>query len=88
LAHLLARVYWFAVPFHSFRDHCLFSDAPPDQPRQSNAGKSMKVETFAAATPQRVGREMRANICAFGDLVRHRPAAAGRSTFGCDWTAL
>ena len=69
LAHLLARVYWFALPFYSFRDHCLFSDAPPDQPRQSNAGQSMKVETVAAATPQRVGREMRANICAFGGLV-------------------
>ena len=37
LAHLLARVYWFALPCHSFRDRCLFSDAVADQPRQGNA---------------------------------------------------
>ena len=43
LAHLLARVYWFALPFHSFCDHCLFSDAVAHQPRQSNADDSMKI---------------------------------------------
>ena len=37
LAHLLARVYWFALPCHSLRDHCLFSHAPADQPRQNTA---------------------------------------------------
>ena len=36
LAHLLARVYWFALPFHSFRHRCLFSDAVAHQPRQGN----------------------------------------------------
>ena len=37
LAHLLAGVYWFALPGHSLRDHCLFSHAPADQPRQDSA---------------------------------------------------
>ena len=33
----LARLYWFALPGHSLRDHCLFSHAPADQPRQNSA---------------------------------------------------
>ena len=37
LAHLLAGFYWFALPGHSLRDHCLFSHAPVDQPRQNSA---------------------------------------------------
>ena len=37
LARLLACFYWFALPGRSFRDHCLFSHAPADQPRQNSA---------------------------------------------------
>ena len=37
LAYLLARFYWFALPGRSLRDHCLFSHAPADQPRQNSA---------------------------------------------------
>ena len=37
LAYFLARFYWFALPGHSLRDHCLFSHAPADQPRQNSA---------------------------------------------------
>ena len=37
LAHLLARIYWFALPRRSFGDHCLLSHAPADQPRQNSA---------------------------------------------------
>ena len=33
----LARFYWFALPGRSLRDHCLFSHAPADQPRQNSA---------------------------------------------------
>ena len=37
LAHLLARLYWFALPGRSLRDRCLFSDALADQPREDTA---------------------------------------------------
>ena len=46
LAYVLARVCWFALPCHSFGDHCLFSHALADQPRPNAAEKSMKVERF------------------------------------------
>jgi hypothetical protein len=56
LAYVLARVYWFALPFHSFCDLCLFSDAVTYQPRQGNAGKSMKVERVVLnALPEKCG---------------------------------
>ena len=45
LAHVLARVYWFALPFHSVRDRCLFSDAVAHQQGQGNADDSMKIGT-------------------------------------------
>jgi len=37
LAHLLARLCWFAFSGHSLCDHCLFSHAPADQPRKNPA---------------------------------------------------
>ena len=37
LACLLARFYWFSLPGRSLGDHCLFSHAPVDQPRQNSA---------------------------------------------------
>ncbi len=37
LAHLLACLYWFALPGRSLCDHCLFSDALADQPRADAA---------------------------------------------------
>jgi len=37
LAYVLARVYWFALPFHPFCDRRLFPDAFAHQPRQGNA---------------------------------------------------
>ena len=44
LADVLARFYWFALPGHSFGDHCLFSHAPADQPRADAAEQRLTVE--------------------------------------------
>ena len=65
LAYVLARPYWFGVPFCSLCDHYLFSHAPPDQSREGNAEKSMKVERLVSTRWQRM-RLCRQDICAFG----------------------
>ena len=44
LAHLLARVYWFALLFHSFGYRCLFSHAVAHQPRQGYSDDSIRSE--------------------------------------------
>jgi len=44
LAYLLARLYWFAFPGRSLRDHRLCSHAAADQPRQNTAEDSMMME--------------------------------------------
>ena len=56
LAHLLARLCWFAFSGCSLCDHCLFSHAPADQPRQNPAKRLTEGGT---GCPQRVGWEMR-----------------------------
>ena len=44
LAHVLARIYWFALPCRSLGDHCLFSHATADQPSADAAEKRLTVE--------------------------------------------
>src|SRR4029450_13859380 len=53
LAHLLARLYWFALPGHSLRDHCLFSHAPADQPRADAAEESLRWKALSSTRWQR-----------------------------------
>src|SRR4030095_7929291 len=48
LAYLLARLYWFALPGHSLRDHCLFSHAPADQPSADAAEKRLTLERMVS----------------------------------------
>src|SRR4030095_15683430 len=53
LAYLLARLYWFALPGHSLRDHCLFSHATADQPRADAAEDSLRWKALSSTRWQR-----------------------------------
>ena len=67
VANFLAGVRWLAFLGDPVSDHCLFSDAPADQPRQSNAKNRLKEERVV------LNYLFSANGAIFTGSLGHRP---------------